>query len=82
MDFIKEFNAYIESLPLNEPMKKKIIEMTANFYTTSLQVPPEVAQARTNIYQMFSEKKGLKESFYLDYLTYILTALTKAKESK
>lgn len=80
MDFIKEFKAFIESLPIAPAMQKKIIEMTTNLYITGVEVPPSVEQLRTNIYQMFTEKKGLKESFYLNYLTYALTSVAKEKE--
>lgn len=79
MDFVKEFTAYIDSLPLAAGMKKKIIQNATYLIQAEKTSTPEVEQLRSNIYTMFTEKKGMDESYYLNYLTY---ALNRAKESK
>lgn len=79
MDFVKEFTSYINSLPLAAGMKKKIIQTATYMIQTEKTSSVAIDQLRDNIYTMFTEKKGMDESYYLNYLTY---ALNRAKESE
>lgn len=79
MDFVKEFTSYINSLPLAVGMKKKIIQTATYMIQTEKTSSVAIDQLRDNIYTMFTEKKGMDESYYLNYLTY---ALNRAKESE
>ena len=79
MDFITEFNRFIDGLPISNPIKKQIKDYVFNLVTTDQHTEPNIEQLSKYVVGTFQSHPDIDTSMAIEYVNYILNKAITVK---
>lgn len=79
MDFITEFNRFIDGLPISNPIKKQIKDYVFNLVVTEQHTDPNIEQLSKYIVGTFQSHPDIDTSMAIAYVNYILNKAITVK---